>query len=95
MEQGTGAQRHESESLMPKPSTATIARKLLAARDRGKAAYAEADTHLDALIEAVKVGERIDLGNNEYAEIVDAFASKNVVWKPAGVRRFDIKTSHE
>ncbi len=78
---------------MAKPSLATTARKLLAARDRGKEAYAEADTHLDTLISQMKPGETIDLGNGETAELHDQFSDRNVVWKPAGVRRFDIKTS--
>ena len=66
---------------------------MLAAKDTGKAAYAEADRLLDEILTAMKVGEQVQLGEGQVAEVIDNFAVKNKSWKPCGISRFDIKVS--
>lgn len=75
------------------PSTADLVRQRMAALDQGKAGYARADALFDQIRDAVSVGESIDLGNGQTAVVVDQFATKNKVWKPCGVSRFDIEVT--
>ena len=69
-------------------------RKMLAAKDKGKAGYAAADAIFAELLSELKVGDEVDLGHGDKLKIVDNFAEKNTVWKPAGVRRFDYVIEH-
>jgi len=68
-------------------------RALLKARSQGKEQYALADKLLDEVVGAMKPGEAVDIGGGRTATLVDQFADRAVVWKPAGVRRFEIKVT--
>lgn len=68
-------------------------RKMLAAKDRGKAAYVEADELLEEILAELQPGQQVKLGGGEWAEVVDNFAEKNKVFKPAGVARFEVKVT--
>lgn len=70
------------------------AQALLAARDRGKEAYAEADGLMEQLLGQMKPGQVIQLPGGRTAELVDNFATRNKVFKQAGVARFDLKVSN-
>lgn len=74
-----------------KPDLSVMATALLRARDAGKEAYARADELLDQLIHLGGPGAKIPIAGGQLVEIVDNFADRSVVWKPAGVRRFDLK----
>ncbi len=76
-----------------KPDLALIATNLLRARDAGKEAYGRADELLEELMQHVAVGESIALPGGQVVTVVDNFATKNKVWKPCGISRFDIKAS--
>jgi hypothetical protein len=80
---------------MTKREEKRIARKmlkLLAAKDAGKQAYAEADKLLDELANEVALDLAVKLDDSgRVAKLVDQFAVKTIVWKPCGVRRFDVK----
>lgn len=76
-----------------KPDLALIAQRLLKARDAGKEAYGRADKLLEDLLEFAKVGDTITIPGGQVVEIVDNFATKNKVWKPTGINRFDVKVS--
>lgn len=60
-------------------------------RDRGKDFYAQADAILDQLASELEHGEEIDLGKGRVAVLVDQFADRSVVFRPCGVRRFELK----
>ena len=63
-------------------------------RQRGKEFYGDADEALDALLEAgVKPGQEIDLGGGRQATLIDNFQDRNTVFRPCGVRRFELKPS--
>jgi len=64
---------------------------MLRAKEVGKAGYAKADELLEKILQTSKVGDVIDIGGGQQAVIVDNFATKNKVWKPTGITRFDVK----
>ena len=63
----------------------------LEARENGKAEYARADDLLEELVGLLEVGETVTLPDGREIALVDQFADRAVVWKPAGVRRFELK----
>lgn len=72
-----------------------IAKQLIAQRDAGKEAYAQADKALQELFDlGLKPGDTITLPGGTTVELVDNFADRNKVWKPCGVTRFDVKVTH-
>jgi len=65
------------------------------AKEAGRRAYAQADRLLDEVAGEIRAGRDIQLfdadGNpGEKARLVDQFAEKSIVWKPCGVRRYDL-----
>lgn len=77
-----------------KPKASCLARKvrkMLAAKDRGRAGYIESDQILDELLAELKPGQQLDLGGGQIFEVIDNFAVKNKCFKPAGVCRFEGK----
>lgn len=70
-------------------------KKLLEARERGSAAYGQADAILEELLGHLPVGREVDLGDGRVATLVDNFAEKNKAWKPCGVSRFDLKVKKQ
>lgn len=65
------------------------------AKEAGRVGYAQADRLLDEISAEVKPGREIqrydDQGNPAgKAQLVDVFTGKTIVWKPCGVRRFDL-----
>lgn len=70
--------------------------KCLQVKEAGKASYAEADALLDEICATVKPGEEIELFDRKgnpagKVKLVDQFAEKTIVWKPCGVRRYELK----
>lgn len=82
---------------MPKAKAkqADLSSKVLAylrAKEAGKRAYARADRLLDEISLEVVPGVKVALNDSgRHALLVDQFADKSIVWKPCGVRRFDLK----
>jgi hypothetical protein len=72
---------------------ACLAKEMLAAKDRGRAAYGKADELLDELLDDLKPGEVLDLGDGQTFELVDRFAEKNKVFTPTGCNRFEVKVT--
>ncbi len=69
---------------------------LLRAKDRGKKGYQTADDLLEQLLAGgLAVGKSIPLSAGRSAELIDQFATKNKVFKPTGIGRFEIKVSHD
>lgn len=67
-------------------------RRYLAAKDEGKKGYAEADRLLDELAKEIGLNKAVKLDDSgRTGMLIDQFAERNVVFKPAGVRRFDLK----
>ena len=69
---------------------ADLLEERFAALDRGREGYQKADELLERLIATVGVGGVIRLDDGREYEIEDQFATKNKVWKPCGVSRYDI-----
>ncbi len=69
----------------------------LRALEVGKAKYAEADALLEVLVKEMRVGVPVSLngahggGGRFVAILVDQYATRTVVWRPVGVRRFRIE----
>lgn len=84
-----------SELARPKEASRELAGKILrclAARERGGRNYKRADRLLDELAAAVTPGEEILLNQaGRKAVLVDLYAERNVVFKPCGVRRYELK----
>lgn len=75
-----------------KSDLADLVRSCLRARESGKRAYARADRLLDELASSVEIGEPIVLNESgKKAILKDQFADKSIVWKPCGVRRFELE----
>ncbi len=66
---------------------------MLAAKDMGKSAYAEADRLLEEILKKMVPGDIVELGDGAVASLVDNFAVKNKSWKPCGINRFEVKVS--
>jgi hypothetical protein len=69
--------------------------KYFEAKEAGRVAYAQADRLLDEISGEVKPGTEIQLYDKKGDPVrpvrfVDLFAEKNVVFKPCGVRRYDL-----
>ena len=79
---------------MPRKPVDPLRAKVLAylkARDKGKAEYGKADALLQELVAELPLGQVVQLPGGRTAEVVDQFAEKFTVWKPAGITRFAIK----
>jgi len=81
---------------MTKKELGQKARKYFEAKEAGKTAYDEADQALQEISQELAPGDKIQLFDEAgkpagEAELVDQFAKKSIVWKPCGVRRFDLK----
>lgn len=73
---------------------ASLARKLLRARDIGKEGYRRADELLEKLVaQGCGPGDVIPISEGEVVRIVDNFAKGNKAWKPCGISRLDIQVS--
>lgn len=73
------------------------AQRYLRVKEAGKASYALADKLLDEISAAAKPGDTIQLFDSKgtpagKVQLVDLFADKSIVWKPCGVRRYELKT---
>jgi len=67
-------------------------RKCLRAKESGKRGYARADRLLDEISKELVPGEPVLLTESgKKAVLVDQFEDKPIVWKPCGVRRFELK----
>ncbi len=66
-------------------------RRMLAAKDKGRAAYTEAEQLFEEIHPLLEVGEQLDIGEGQLFVIVDNFATKNKAFKQAGVSRFEGK----
>jgi hypothetical protein len=65
---------------------------MLRALDAGREQYKKADALTEQISREMEVGELIDIGHGDAAELVDNFAAgKNKVWKSCGISRFEIK----
>jgi hypothetical protein len=79
---------------MSKKKTAEKMLEYLAAKEAGKAAYGRADELLEEISSEVDLNEEVKLDNSgRVGVLVDQFADRTVVFKPCGVRRFDLKVS--
>ena len=75
-----------------KVDLADLARRQQRALALGKRHYGRADQLMDAIMLEAHPGDRIPLGEgNKVALVVDNFAQKTTVFKPCGVRRFELK----
>lgn len=73
-----------------------LVEKFLKAKDRGKKGYSQADAALEELLAGgLQVGKKIPLAAGRVAELADLFATKNKVFKPCGVGRFELVVSHD
>ena len=79
----------------PKPRTlkkyGPRARKLFRTDDAIKALYKKKDELEAKLLAVVRAGDRIPIGPNKYAVLVDNFAEKNKAFRAHGISRFEFK----
>ena len=74
--------------------TFTIADKVkrcLRAKELGQKNYKKANALLDEIAAEVEPGEPIVLSEKRKVVLEDQFREKSIVWKPCGVRRYDLK----
>lgn len=76
-----------------KPDPAKLIRKHLVEKDIGKQGYSDSDATLKAIRQLMKPGESVSIGGGQTATLVDNYADKDVVFRPCGVRRFEISVS--
>ncbi len=70
--------------------TKTLITKVLTLRDKGKAAYKEADVLMDELLKRDMLGRSIDLGDGQHATLIDNFENRNKVFRAHGIARFEL-----
>ena len=68
---------------------AARAKRILAARERGRAEFERSDLILNRMVRDFEIGTSAKVGKQIVA-LVDQFALKSVVYRPVGVRRFDL-----
>ena len=71
-----------------KPDLSLLAQQYLRALEVGKESYDRARETFAEILKWAEPGDAILLGDGTVLQIVDQFADRNVVWKPAGVERF-------
>lgn len=85
----------EGKSANSEGKPLTLAEKVLrylTARERGGRYYKRADRLLDELAAEIAPGQEIVLNEaGRKAVLVDLYADRNVVFKPCGVRRYELK----
>lgn len=69
--------------------------RCLRAKERGQKAYKLADRLLEEIALEVVPGTAVNLGKGRAAVLRDQFADKAIVWKPCGVRRFELEVERE
>jgi len=77
----------------PKPTLQELIKAMLGFKEAGKEFYAKADDIEEVIVRRMKRERVIDLGDGNQAELVNNFDGKNKVFRPAGVKRFEIKIS--
>ena len=86
------AQSPTKQRRLRAASKRVIATRHARALDRGRAAYGQADTFLEALrAGGVKPGEIIETKDGRLFRFVDNFESSNVAFKTASVKRYELK----
>ena len=71
-----------------KPNLSLLADQYVRALEVGKESYDKARNTFAEILRWAEPGDTILLGDGTVLEIVDQFADRNIVWKPAGVERF-------
>jgi hypothetical protein len=79
------AKRVKSESVADK------VKRCLRAKELGQKNYKKADALLDEISLEVEPGEEVILSPTRKVVLHDQFADKSIVWKPCGVRRYELK----
>lgn len=72
---------------------AGLVKKMLAAKDAGRAGYMQADELLTVLLDELGIDEELDLGDGQTFVILDRFAEKHKVFTPSACNRFDVKVT--
>jgi hypothetical protein len=65
--------------------------KAMRARELGRRKYAQADRLVSSCRAEMTVGEPIELPNGKKAVLKDNFADRDVVFRPLGVRRYELE----
>jgi hypothetical protein len=74
---------------MAKSKLTPLADEYVRQLEVGKTGYDKARETFARILQSAKPGDQIPLSDkNSMLEIVDQFADRNIVWKPAGVERF-------
>ncbi len=66
-------------------------RRCLKAKELGKKYYGIANALLDEISAEVKVGEAVTVSKTRKVVLEDQYQGKSIVWKPCGVRRYELK----
>jgi hypothetical protein len=66
-------------------------KRCLRAKELGKKYYGIADALLDELSAEVEVGGEIKLSARKKVVLEDQYQTKTIVWKPCGIRRYELK----
>lgn len=69
----------------------TLAAEVERRKALGKKHYQASDDLLDQLLAVAPCGTVLTKPNGKKVKVIDNFAEKNKVFRPAGVRRFDLK----
>jgi len=76
----------------------SLADKISAVKDKlesAKALYAELDTLIIELSSCAKHGRVLKTSDKRFIMLLDNFAEKNTVFRPTGVKRFDVELMDE
>ena len=66
-------------------------KRCLRAKELGKKNYHRAGTLLDEIALELKPGDQVELSEKRKVVLEDQFLTKSIVWKPCGVRRYELK----
>jgi hypothetical protein len=71
---------------------AKAAQRCLELREQAKACYAAADEFESTVLATLPLGSVVTLADGRRVAVQDNFATRNVVFRPSAVRRFEIVT---
>ena len=77
--------------MKKKADLPTLVGKHVRSLELGKRAYKRSDASLDAILKAMKPGDVVTLKGGKKFQLVDEFATKTILFKPCGVRRYKLE----
>lgn len=68
-----------------------LIQRALRARALGGRHYKKSDANMELVLKVMKPGDQVTLKSGQTIRLVDRYATKNTVFQPTGVRRYELE----